>query len=206
MWTFLSTCVWQGGITTGRTQVLSDERDCNTWIKCFFFSLRLIRYICDVLFWGINLTAREWLNTLDRGTAFSSGLDLCPFEVNQKAHSELSCSVSHFSFLSVQLLLVMKRENLKLRALHPSWTLLILYISFMTQLEVAEIIRASSYLNPFSTCPPRKSILIIISKLNHLFPCSRSGKETECKLHLVGNYSRVSFISRIWSCGQVLDT
>lgn len=43
MWTFLSTCVWQGGITTGRTQVLSDERDCNTWIKCFFFQLEALK-------------------------------------------------------------------------------------------------------------------------------------------------------------------
>lgn len=87
--------------------------------------------------------------------------------------------VSHFSFLSVQLLLVMKKENLKLRALLLSWTLLILFISFMIQLEVAEIIRASSYLNPFSSCPLRKSILIITSKLKHLFPCSRSGKKMQ---------------------------
>lgn len=107
---------------------------------------------------------------------------LSTWKVDQKTHFELSCWFSCFSFLSVQLLLVMKRENLKPRALLPSWTLLILFISFMTQLEVAEIIRASSYLNPFSTCPPRKSILIIISKLKHLFHCSRSGKKTECKL------------------------
>lgn len=107
---------------------------------------------------------------------------LSTWKVNQKTHSELSCWFSCFSFLSVQLLLVTKRENLKPRALLPSWTLLILFISFMTQLEVAEIIRASSYLNPFSTCPPRKSILIIISKLKHLFHCSRSGKKTECEL------------------------
>lgn len=106
----------------------------------------------------------------------------------------------------MQLLLVMKRENLKPRALLPSWTLLILFISFMTQLEVAEIIRASSYLNPFSTCLPRKSILIIISKLKHLFHCSRSGKKTECKLHLVRNYSRTYFISRILPCSQFVDT
>lgn len=111
-----------------------------------------------------------------------------------------------FSFLSVQLPLVMKRENLKLRALLPLWTLLILFISFMTQLEVAEIIRASSYLNPFSTYPLRKSILITISRLKHLFHCSRSGKNTECKLYLVRHYSRFFFISKILSCGQVVDT
>lgn len=61
---------------------------------------------------------------------------------NNKIHLTCSLRVSHFSFLSVQLLLVMK-ESLKLRVLLPSWTLLILSISFMIQLEVAEIIRAS---------------------------------------------------------------
>ena len=156
--------------------------------------------------WGVNLTARVAEHPQLRDYLFFWFRSLSICKVNQKTHSELSYWVSCFSFLSVQLLLVMKRENLKPRALLPSWTLLILFISFMTQLEVAEIIRASSYLNPFFTCPPRKSILIIISKLKHLFHCSKSGKKTECKLDLVGNYSRVPFMSSILSFDQIVDT
>lgn len=170
----------------------------NVWgiaIKWGFLSAWGSLDMCCVIFWGVNLTARE-------GFPF---LLLYTF-INQNTHSELSCWVSCFSFLSVQLLLVMKRESLKLRASPPSWTPPTLCTSFMTQSEVAVITRASSSLNPFSTCPPRKSTLIIISKLKHPFHCSRSGKRTECKLHLVWNYSSVSFMPRIFSYGQVGGT
>ncbi|KAG8128272.1 hypothetical protein E2320_015145 [Naja naja] len=148
-----------------RVRYCKQNRNIESFLVDFFFSLS-VAYFCSI---------KDCKSDCFKLTSPSSqGKGSVVDERNSANKYYRESLVSRYS----SLLPVMKKENLKLKALLHLWIHPILSINFMIQLET-ETTRVNLYRTLFHL-PSKKNILIIINKSKCLFRCSRSAVIKDC--------------------------